>query len=90
MASMLSANSLFVNGEHKRAFDTYMELVDKNANAIAASNVGYMYHRGIGVTRDHKKARTGSKQKRAENVFYILRPLFFRQYSSAYPRLYLP
>ena len=56
MASIIIANSLFISGEHKRALDTYMELVEKNANAIAASNIGYMYHRGIGTMRDYKRA----------------------------------
>jgi TPR repeat protein len=56
MTDMITANSLFIKGEHKRAFDLYLELVANSANAIAASNVGYMYHRGIGTARNYRKA----------------------------------
>ena len=43
-------------GKHKEAFDAYMEIVKTTPDAIAASNIGYMYHRGIAVVRDYKKA----------------------------------
>ena len=35
-----------------------MDIIKTIPDAIAASNVGYMYHRGIAVVRDYKKALT--------------------------------
>lgn len=43
-------------GRHKNAFDEYQDIVKCGQNAIAASNLGYMYHRGIAVMRDYTKA----------------------------------
>lgn len=56
MSSLLRANCLFLQGKHKEAFDAYMEIVKATPDAIAASNIGYMYHRGIAVVRDYEKA----------------------------------
>ena len=56
MNALLHANCLFLRGRHKEAFDAYMEIVKATPDAIAASNIGYMYHRGIAVVRNYKKA----------------------------------
>ena len=56
MNALIHANCLFLRGRHKEAFDAYMEIVKANPDAIAASNIGYMYHRGIAVVRDYQKA----------------------------------
>ena len=57
MSNLIHANALFLMGHHKRAFDAYMDIIEKTPDAIAASNIGYMYHRGIAVVRDYEKAR---------------------------------
>ena len=57
MSSLIHANALFLLGRHKEAFDAYVQLTKVSPNAVAASNVGYMYHRGIAVVRDYEKAR---------------------------------
>lgn len=56
MNALLHANCLFLRGKHKEAFDAYMKIVKATPDAIAASNIGYMYHRGIAVVRNYKKA----------------------------------
>ena len=56
MRSLLHTNFLFLIGKHKDAFDAYLEIVKATSDAIAASNVGYMYHRGIAVVRNYEKA----------------------------------
>ena len=56
MNALIHANCLFLRGKHKEAFDAYMEIVKATPDAIAASNIGYMYHRGIAVVRNYKKA----------------------------------
>ena len=56
MNSLLHANYLFLRGKHKEAFDAYMEIVKATPDAIAASNIAYMYYRGIAVVRNYEKA----------------------------------
>ena len=56
MNALIHANCLFLRGKHKEAFDAYMKIVKATPDAIAASNIGYMYHRGIAVVRDYQKA----------------------------------
>ena len=56
MNSILRANCLFLQGKHKEAFDAYTDILKSSPDAVAASNIGYMYHRGIAVVRDYKKA----------------------------------
>ena len=56
MNALLHANCLFLIGKHKEAFDAYIDIVKSTPDAIAASNIGYMYHRGIAVVRNYKKA----------------------------------
>ena len=58
MSSLIHANALFLLGRHKEAFDAYVEITKASPDAIAASNIGYMYHRGIGIVRDYEKARS--------------------------------
>lgn len=57
MYSLVQANSLFLRGKLKEAFQAYMEIIEDAPDAIAASNLGYMYHRGIAVVRDYERAR---------------------------------
>ena len=54
---LLDANVLFLRGKHSEAFEGYSKIIRNYPDAIAASNIGYMYHRGIAVVRDYKKAR---------------------------------
>lgn len=54
---LMHANCLFIKGQHRRAFEVYREIALGERNAIAASNLGYMYHRGIAVMRDYALAR---------------------------------
>ena len=56
MGSLLHANCLFIQGKHKEAFRAYEEILRAYPDALAASNIGYMYHRGIAVVRDYAKA----------------------------------
>lgn len=56
MNSILRANCLFLQGKHQEAFDAYTDILKSSPDALAASNIGYMYHRGIAVVRDYKKA----------------------------------
>ncbi len=56
MNLLAHANCLFLRGNHKEAFESYEKLVRENADPIAASNIGYMYHRGIAVVRNYSKA----------------------------------
>ena len=56
MNTLLHANCLFLRGKHKEAFDAYIDIIKGCSDAIAASNIGYMYHRGIAVVRNYKKA----------------------------------
>ena len=57
MSALIHANCLFLRGRHKEAFDAYMKIIHTCPDAIAASNIGYMYHRGIAVVRDYALAR---------------------------------
>lgn len=52
----LNANTMFLMGKHQEAFKEYRELARSYRDPVAASNVGYMYHRGIAVVRDYKIA----------------------------------
>ena len=54
---LLDANVLFLRGKHSEAFEGYSKIIQNYPDAIAASNIGYMYHRGIAVVRDYAKAR---------------------------------
>lgn len=54
---LINANVLFLQGKHRDAFDGYTDIIRTYPDAIAASNLGYMYHRGIAVVRDYAKAR---------------------------------
>ena len=56
MNQLIHANCHFLMGRHKEAFDAYMDIVKASPDAIAASNIGYMYHRGIAVIRNYGKA----------------------------------
>ena len=38
--------------------EAYMDILYNECNPTAASNVGYMYQRGIGVARSYEKAMT--------------------------------
>jgi len=57
MSELLHANCLFLKGRHKEAFDAYMKIIHARPDAVTASNIGYMYHRGIAVVRNYKLAR---------------------------------
>lgn len=50
------ANVLFLRGRHREAFEEYVGIIRAYPDAIVASNLGYMYHRGIAVVQDYKKA----------------------------------
>ena len=56
MERLIRANALFLRGRHKEAFDAYMDIIYKTPSPRAASNLGYMYHRGIAVERNYQKA----------------------------------
>lgn len=56
MSELLHANCLFLKGRHKEAFDAYMKIIHTRPDAVTASNIGYMYHRGIAVVRNYKLA----------------------------------
>ena len=56
MNPLIHANCLFLRGKHKEAFDSYLKILDSEPNVVAASNIGYMYHRGIGVMRNYQRA----------------------------------
>ena len=56
MNKYIHANCLFINQKYEEAFKLYMDCVNEDEDARAFSNIGYMYHRGIGVERDYGKA----------------------------------
>ena len=45
MNQLIRANCHFLRGRHKEAFDAYMDIVKSTPDALAASNIGYMYLR---------------------------------------------
>ena len=67
MNALLHANCLFLRGKHKEAFDAYIDIIKGCSDAIVASNIGYMYHRGIAVVRDYKKAMSFYNSAREED-----------------------
>ncbi len=56
MDKYIHANCLFIKGEYEEAFKLYTECTKEEDDARAFSNIGYMYHRGIGVDVDYGKA----------------------------------
>ena len=57
MNGLFHANILFLRGRHKEAFDEYIKVARDHQDPLAAANLGYMYHRGIGVVRSYELAR---------------------------------
>ena len=56
MDELVHANCLFLKERYSEAFDAYMQIINDRPDAIAASNLGYMYHRGIAVAQDYRMA----------------------------------
>ena len=67
MNDLFYANSLFLKGRHKEAFNAYMQILKSAPDAIVASNIGYMYHRGIAVARNYNKAMAFYNAAREED-----------------------
>lgn len=55
MNELISANALFVRGEHEKAANIYLRLA-QSGDLDAMFNMGYLYQFGIGVEADAKKA----------------------------------
>jgi uncharacterized protein len=84
--------SAFNSGDYAAAMQTWRPLAEAN-DARSQAGIGFMYHRGLGVTIDDEQAviwlRKAAEQGQAEGQFMLGSLYFFgKGVPQSYPRAY--